>query len=90
MNKFLIKDDRETKIRLIRALIHFDSFKNKKRLLHNEFSSEKKFMNPELLKMNWYPAADSSVRRFARQSKCNPFCNLITALPVQVSPSYWK
>ena len=25
----VIKDDRETKIRLIRALIHFDSFKNK-------------------------------------------------------------
>ena len=37
----VFKDDRETKIRLIRALIHFDSFKNKKRLLHNEFSSEK-------------------------------------------------
>ena len=54
----VFKDDRETKIRLIRALIHFDSFKNKKRLLHDEFSSEKQLMNPELLKTNWYPAAD--------------------------------
>ena len=49
----VFKDDRETKIGLIRALIHFDSFKNKKKLLHKEFSSEKHLMNPELLKANW-------------------------------------
>ena len=77
----VFKDDRETKIRLIRALIHFDSFKNKKRLLHNEFSSEKYLMNPELLKTNWYHAADYLIRRFVRQNKSNPFCNLITAGP---------
>ena len=58
----IFKDIRETKIWLIRALIHFDSFKNKKRLLHNEFSSEKQLMNPELLKTNWYPAADYLIR----------------------------
>ena len=77
----VFKDDRETKIRLIRALIHFDSFKNEKRLLHNEFSSEKQLMNPELLKTNWYPAADYLIRRFVRQNVSNPFCNLITAGP---------
>ena len=74
----VFKDDRETKIRLIRTLIHFDSFKNKKRLLHDEFSSEKKLMNPELLKTNWYPAADYLI---VRQNISNPFCNLITAGP---------
>ena len=48
----VFRDDREMKILLIRALIHFDSFKNKKRFLHNEFSSEKHLMIPELLKTN--------------------------------------
>ena len=46
----VLKDGRETKIWLIRALIHFHSFKNKKGVLHNEFSSEKQLMNLELLK----------------------------------------
>ena len=83
----VIKDDRETKIRLIRTLIHFDSFKNKKRLLHNKFSSEKHLMNPELLKTNWYPAADYLIRLSPKQSKSNPSCNLITARPsVSVLP----
>ena len=36
-------------------------------------------MNPELLKMNWYPAADYLIRRFVRQNQSNPFSNLITA-----------
>ena len=35
-------------------------------------------MNPELLKMNWYPAADYLIRRFVRQNQSNPFSNLIT------------
>ena len=77
----VFKDDRETNIRLIRARLHFDSFTNKKRLLHNKFSSEKHLMNPELLKTNWYPASDYLIRRFVRQNKSNPFCNLITAGP---------
>ena len=34
----VLKDERETKIRLIRALMYFDLFKNKKRLLHSECS----------------------------------------------------
>ena len=33
-----IKDGREKKIRLVRKLLHFASFKNKKRPLVNEFS----------------------------------------------------
>ena len=49
----VFRDDCEMKILLIRAHIHFDSFKNKKRFLHNEFSSEKHLMIPELLKTNW-------------------------------------
>ena len=36
----IFKDDRGTKIRLVRALLHFNSFKNKNRLLYNEFSTE--------------------------------------------------
>ena len=44
-------------------------------------------LNPELLKTNWYPAADYLIRRFVRQNKFNPFCNLITAGPsVSVLP----
>ena len=77
----VFKDDRGTNIRLIRARLHFDSFTNKKRLLHNNFSGEKHLMNPELLKTNWYPASDYLIRRFIRQNKSNPFCNLITAGP---------
>ena len=38
-------------------------------------------MNPELLKTNWHPVADYLIRRFVRQNKSNPFCNLITAGP---------
>ena len=83
----IFKGESETKIRWIRALIHFDSIKIKISLLHNEFSIEKQLLNPELLKTNWYPAADYLIRRFVRQNKFNPFCNLITAGPsVSVLP----
>ena len=44
-------------------------------------------MSPELLKTNWYPAADYLIRRFVRQNKSNPFCNLLTTGPsVSVLP----
>ena len=44
-------------------------------------------MNTELLKTNWYPAADYLIRRFVRQNKSNPFCNLLTTGPsVSVLP----
>ena len=49
------KDDRETKIRLVRAFLHFNSFKNKNRLLYNEFGTENCVLNPEIPKPNWYP-----------------------------------
>ena len=54
----IFKDDCETKIHLVCALIHFNSFKNKNRLLYNEFSTENCVLNPEILKRNWYPGAD--------------------------------
>ena len=74
----IFKDDRETKIRLVRALIYFNSFKNKNRLLYNEFSTENRVLNPEILKPNWYPAADYLIRRFVKQNTSHPFCNLPT------------
>ena len=73
------KDDRETKIQIICALLHFNSFKNKKRPLCNEFSSVKVQQNPELLKKNWYLVADFLIRRFVQNKKTNPMCNLTTA-----------
>ena len=78
----IFKDDRETKIRLVRALLHFNSFNNKNRLLHNEFSTENCILNPEILKPNWYPAADYLIRRFVKQNISHPFCNL----PINDSP----
>ena len=78
----IFKDDRETKIRLVRALIYFNSFKNKNRLLYNEFSTENRVLNPEILKPNWYPAADYLIRRFVKQNTSHPFCNL----PINDSP----
>ena len=40
----VFKDDCKIKIWSIRALIHFDSFKNKQGFLHNEFSCEKQLI----------------------------------------------
>ena len=66
----IFRNDPEMKIRLIPALIHIASFKNiKKRYLHNKFDSEKQLMNPELLKINWYPSVDYLIRRFVMQNK---------------------
>ena len=76
----IFKDDRETKIRLVRALLHFASFKNKKRPLVNEFScDDNKTLNPEVLKTKWYHAADFLIRRFVKQNKSHPMCNITTA-----------
>ena len=74
----IFKDDRETKIRLVRALMYFNSFKNKNRLLYNEFSTENRVLNPEILKPNWYPATDYLIRRFVKQNTSHPFYNLPT------------
>ena len=64
----------------MRALLHFASFKNKKRPLVNEFSCEdNKTLNPKVLKTNWYPAADFLIRRFVKQNKSHPMCNITTA-----------
>ena len=67
----IFKDDREIKICLVRALTHFSSFKNKNRLLYNEFSAENRILNvlnPKILKLNWYPAADYLIRRFVKKN----------------------
>ena len=60
-------------------MLHFGSSKNKKRPLLNEFSSkDNQMVNPEILKTNWYPAADFLVRRFVKNNKSYPMCNLST------------
>ena len=62
------------------GLLHFASFKNKKQLLVNEYSCEyNKTLNPEVLKTNWYPVADFLIRRFVKQNKSHPMCNITTA-----------
>lgn len=76
----IFKDDRETKIGLVRALLHFAFFKNKKQPLFNEFScDDNKTLNPEVLKTNWYPAADFLIRQFVKQNKSHTMCNITTA-----------
>ena len=39
-------------------------------------------LNTEILKPNWYPAADYLIRRFLKQNISHPFCNL----PINDSP----
>ena len=64
----------------MRALLHFASFKNKNRPIVNEFGCEdNKTLNPEVLKTNWYRAADFLIRRFVKQNKSHPMCNITTA-----------
>ena len=64
----------------MRALLHFVSFKNKNRPIVNEFGCEdNKTLNPEVLKTNWYRAADFLIRRFVKQNKSHPMCNITTA-----------
>ena len=43
------KDDPDTRIWLVHALIHFNSFKNKSRLLYNKFRAENLFATLELI-----------------------------------------
>ena len=76
----IFKDAREAKIRLMRALLHFASFKNKKRPLVNEFSyDDNETLNPEVLKTNWYTAADFLVRQLVKKNKSHPICNITAA-----------
>ena len=78
--KQIFKDDRETKFRLVCVLLHFASFKSKKRPLVKEFSCEhNKTLNPKVLKANWYPATDFLIRRFVKQNTSHPMCNITTA-----------
>ena len=83
MIKFL-KDDCKTKIHLVCILMHFNSFKNKDRLLYNKFSTENRVLNPknpEILKPNWYPAGDYLIKG-TLSKKNTSFCNL----PINDSP----
>ena len=73
------KDDRETKLRLVRAMINFGSFKNKSRKLANEFCINDKVYNLEILKINWYPVADYMIRRYVQQNKCLQICSIESA-----------
>ena len=54
----------------------------------NEFSSkENQNLNPEILKRNWYPAADFLIRRYVKQNKSHPMCNIATADYTEVPES---
>ena len=65
---------------MVGGLLHFASFKNKKQPLVNEYSCEyNKTLNPKVLKTNWYPVADFLIRRFVKQNKSHPMCNITTA-----------
>ena len=46
--------------------------------MHNEFSTENRVLHSEILKPNWYPAADYLKRHFVKQNISHPFCNLAT------------
>ena len=81
------KDDLETKLQIIRALLHFGSFKNKNRSLCNEFSTDNNVkLNPERLKKYWYPVANYLIRRFVKNNKSDPMCNLLTVEDTETSP----
>ena len=38
-----------------------------------EFSTESRVLNPEILKPNWYPVANSLIRCFVKQNISHPF-----------------
>ena len=72
--------DRETKLRMIRALINFDSFKIKEgRVIQNEFDSSNQVnYSSHILKVHWYPTAEELMCRYVIENKDIPLCNLST------------
>ena len=76
----IFKDDRETKLRMIRALINFDSFKIEEgRVIQNEFDSSNQVnYSSHILKVHWYPTAEELIRRYVIENKDIPLCNLST------------
>ena len=74
-----MKDDRETKSRLMMAILCFKSFEiQSKRDLINEFSVGKEKFNRGVLKETWLPTAQFLMQRYVNGTKDQPICQLST------------
>ena len=74
-----MKDDRETKSRLIMAILCFKSFEiQSQRDLINEFSVGKEKFNRGVLKETWLPTAQFLMQRYVNGTKDQPICQLST------------
>ena len=83
-NKRYMKDDRNTKKRLLKAVLQFKSFKiQENRGLLNEFSCDAEAFSEGIFKENWYPTAKFLMKRYVTSKPGEAMCNL-SSVPAEI------